>query len=692
MAGTSSDRDDRRAKHGVDPMSTLGVWMRDLRRRRVPQVTLAYVAFMFVVLQGGQVLFETLDAPKWAMRLLLGLLMLGLPIAVLLSWFYDLTPSGLRRDSGSAAGTDAETQLDLLPADEASDEDGSSTRVWWLAGVLALVVVGAIGTWAWFNRTPGVGIPVEASIAVLPFTNLGGTLDDGYFAEGLAVEMQDALAGVPGLKVAARTSELSKSLRDLDIKQLGATLGVATLLDAAVRRDGNHLRISARLSDTRTGFTLWTHTYDRERSDVFAMQSEIAGEVVHALLGVLPQDHKLVRRLTPTTNLEAYDDYLRGQQLLRQPATEARLDKAIDYFGSAVSSDIGFARAQAGICRAEIKHFDDMRDAKAFALAQSACARATAMDPQLREVSLALGDLYRTHGEADKAQDNYTRALGDPALRPAAYIGLARLQGDLGHGDLALAYFERARVLRPGDADIYKKLGYYHFLSGDLGPAIDSYRTASTLAPDDASVWSSLGGLYLSRGDSDQAIDAFNRALAIKPTYDVLANLGTLKFGLGAYEQAADYYRRAAALEPADYRNWGNVGDALAAVPATASQAHAAYGRAAQMVARYVAAKPNDAQALACLAWYRINLGDEKGAREAIAAAETLTTEQADVALLDAQTFALLGKPELARARVLKATRMGIPPARIASNPWLKTFAPSTQPTTEKVAASAADQ
>ncbi len=668
--------------------------MRDLRRRRVPQVTLAYVAFMFVVLQGGQVLFETLDAPKWAMRLLLGLLMLGLPVAVLLSWFYDLTPSGLRRDGAPAIEGDAdvESQPGLLPANEASGEDKSSTRVWWLAGVLALVLVSAIGTWAWFNRAPAVPIPADASIAVLPFTSLGGTLDDGYFAEGLAVEMQDALAGVQGLKVAARTSELPKSLRDLDIKQLGTTLGVATVLDASVRRDGEHLRISARLSDTRTGFTLWTHTYDRERSDVFAMQSEIAGEVVHALLGVLPKDHKLAQRLTPTTNLEAYDAYLRGQQLLRQPATEARLDKAINYFNSAVSSDAGFARAQAGICRAEIKHFDDMRDAKAFALAQSACARATAMDPQLREVSLALGDLYRTHGESEKAQDNYTRALGDPALRPAAYIGLARLQGDLGHGDLALAYFERARLLRPGDAEIYKKLGYYHFLSGELGPAIDSYRTASTLSPDDEGVWSSLGGLYLSRGDNDQATDAFNRALAIKPTYDVLANLGTLKFGIGAYAQAADFYRRAAALEPGDYRNWGNVGDALAAVPATASQAHAAYKRAAQMVERYVAAKPNDAQALASQAWYRANLGDEKGARESIGAAEALTTEQADVALLDAQSFALLGKPELARERVWKAAKLGIPTARIAASPWLKTFAPSGKPTTEKVAASPADQ
>lgn len=533
----------------------------------------------------------------------------------------------------------------------------------------AVVLMAALAV-AWLGRSSAPQRPIEASVAVLPFVSLGDADDDSYFAEGLAVEMHDALAGVRGLKVAAQpVGNPAQS----DVKALGRLLGVATVLQASVRREGQRVRVNARLSDTRTGFTLWSRTYDRDTSDVFAVQSEIANQVVQSLLGVLSADQpRLDSRLAPTRDIGAYDAYLKGLQQLQGSGGGERLDRAIGFFGQALAADAGFARAQAGICRAEIGRFEQAREPAAFARAQIACDRAARMDPELREVSLARGELHRTRGETEQALEEYAKALDDLALRPAAYIGLARTQSALGDNRLALEYFQRALASRPGDGGVHRALGYHHYLNGDLPRAIASYRAAATLQPDDAAPWSSLGGLYLAQGDVVRAGDAFSRSLAIKPSYSALSNLGTLKYGQGAYADAAALYRRAAELDPDDYRVWGNIGDALSAEPATAAQAREAYQRAANMVQRYSEIKHDDAQALGLLAWYRANLGQVQGAREAIVRAEGLSSERGEVALLAAQTLTLLGDVDAARERLALAREHGIPMQRIQASPVLR--------------------
>ncbi|OHE87094.1 MAG: hypothetical protein A2579_04745 [Lysobacterales bacterium RIFOXYD1_FULL_69_11] len=508
---------------------------------------------------------------------------------------------------------------------------------------------------------------------MLPFTSLSADRDDSYFAEGLAVEMHDALAGVPGLKVAARIASDPAAQGAPDIKALGRTLGVATVLDASVRRDGARVRINARLSDTASGFTLWSDTYERDAADVFAVQSEIANEVVQSLLGVLPgEGPALSARLAPTRDLDAYDAYLKGLQQLRDGGDDARLVNAVGFFNQALAADAGFARAQAGICRAEIARFEEARDTPAFERARAACARAEQMDRTLREVSLALGDLHRVRSEFAQATVQYTRALDDLSLRPAAYIGLARIQSAQGRNVQALEFFEQARRLRPGDGVIYRELGYHQYLNGDTAAAIESFRTAATLLPDDAGVWNSLGGLYLAGGDTANAAEAFERSLRIEPSYGALSNFGTLRYGQGAYAEAADLFRHAAELDPGDYRIWGNVGDALSADPVTAAEADAPYRRAAQMAEAYVAINRTDAQALALLAWYRANLAESGSARERLAQAEALATERGEVAFLGAQTLAVLGDDAGARERLLRARQAGIPQQRLRASPHLQ--------------------
>ena len=550
---------------------------------------------------------------------------------------------------------------------------GHGRRRWRWLGLVLMGLALAAAMLFWPNGRSRSGRPGEASIAVLPFTSLSSARDDRYFAEGLAVEMHDALTGVPGLEVVAARPAARGDGDAVDVKTLGRRLGVATVLDASVRREGSRVRISARLSDTSTGFTLWAGSYDRESADVFALQSEIANEVVQALLGMLPGDgQSLAKRLAPTQSIVAYDAYLKGLQQLQELGNDKRLDTAIGFFREALAADPVFARAQAGICRAEIAQFESARDAGAFERAQAACMRASGMDPGLREVSLALGEMYRARGDPAKAIEQYSKALDDIALRPAAYVGLARTEGAQGRNPLALDYFQRALELRPGDATIHRELGYHHYLTGDLPAAIESFRIATKLQPDDEVLWSSLGGLYLANGNTDLAATAFERSLAIKPNYAALSNFGTLKYEAGAYAEATDLYRHAAELDPEDFRIWGNIGDALSASPATAVQAREPYRRAADMAQRYVDIKSDDAQALGLLAWYRANLGEDKAVREVLARAEAMATERGEVAFWGAQALARIGDTAGARQRVAQALAAGIPAQRIKASPVLR--------------------
>ena len=268
-------------------------------------------------------------------------------------------------------------------------------------------------SWLW-NRRPVASPPSGgASIAILPFTSLSTDRKDDYFAEGLAVEMHDALAGVQGLKVAAQMTPKAGS-RDADVKAIGKRLGVATVLDASVRRAGSHLRINARLSDTSTGYTLWSRIYDREMTDVFATQSEIANEVVRSLLGVLPgRREALAKRLAPTTSVAAFDAYLKGLRQLRLSAGDGDVDHAIGFFSQALAADRGFSRAQAGICRSQLRRFTNLRNADAYESARLACLRAQEMDPGSSEVDLALAEMHRVRGEFDKAIGYYSKAQSD---------------------------------------------------------------------------------------------------------------------------------------------------------------------------------------------------------------------------------------------------------------------------------------
>lgn len=534
-------------------------------------------------------------------------------------------------------------------------------RHWpWFVGAAALAVVAVI---AWFFPPRDSLLPGrEPSIAVLPFTTLSDRAGDRYFAEGLAVEMHSALAGLHGLKVA--TWIPPEAMAGEDARTVGARMGVATVLDASVRRDGERVRISARLSDTRTGYTLWSRTYEHDVADVFATQSDIAQQVVSALVGVLPESNEgLRRRLRPTQNVAAFDAYLRGLQSL----VDGRSDEAIVSFRSALDSDSGFARAQAGICQAEIDRFENMRGADAFENARLACLRAQKMDPTMGRVKLALGDLYRVQGEFAKAKEFYDSAQDDPEVRSNALVGLAEIESAQGEHQRAIDLFGKALKVSPTNAYAWSTMGWEHYLDDDLPEAIESTRAALKLRPERSVLWATLGFYQLNKGDTAEAEKSLQQANALEPNYAATANLGTLKYQAGDYAAAAAMYRQATQLDPGDFYPWGYLGDALIADPA-AGDAQQAFREAASRARRYLELRSDDAKANAALAWYLTNLGERQQVTGLMQRAEALGTAKGEVALLNAQTYAVLGDTDRARERIKTASENGIGAALIDTN------------------------
>lgn len=570
------------------------------------------------------------------------------------------------RDAPALVSTASDASPPVSPYD--GDERRGAHRLWhwqWLAfGVLMLALI----AWVWLERRQPPARVLEPSIAVMPFTNLSEDKRDDYFAEGLAVEMHDALAGVQGLKVAAQVSPAMALKQGGDVKALGKILGVATLLDASVRRQGQRVRINARLSDCTTGYTLWTHSYERQLSDVMDTQVEIAEEAVGSLVAMLPRQRKAIaKRLIPTRNAAAFDSYLQGLQQLLAGGEDSEA-KAIGFFGGALKADDGFAQAQAGICRAEVANFRQRHDASAFGRARDACMRAKEMDDGLGVVNVALGDLYQARGESGKAVEAYTRAESDPASRPSAYMGLAMIHAEQGDHQRALGLSRKAMALRPADARIFAYSGYFSYLAGQLQEAIAAYRKAVELKPDDAIYWSTLGALYMGVGDNTAAARALERSIAIAPDYEALTNLGLLRYQSGDYASAADLHRRATELAPTDYIPWGNLGNALLADPATAEKARTAFQKAESLAQRYIATRPGDGTATAGLGWFLVNLGRTSEAREMLMRSEQLKGEEAETALYNAQTLALLGEHGAARARIQAARAAGLPETRIVTN------------------------
>jgi serine/threonine protein kinase/tetratricopeptide (TPR) repeat protein len=399
------------------------------------------------------------------------------------------------------------------------------------------------------------------SIAVLPFTDMSAERENGYFTDGMAEEIINALTTIKALRVASRTSSFAFKGTTEDIRQVGKKLDVATVLEGSVRKAGNKLRITAQLVNVADGYQLWSQRYDRDMEDVFAIQDEIAQNIVKALRVILSEDEKRAIEKVPTANVEAYECYLRGRQFFHQFRKQS-IEFARQMFNKAIEIDPTYALAYAGVadcCSVLYTNFD-ATDVN-LTNADTASRRALELAPQLAEAHVARGLAVSLLGNHAEAETEFETAMGlNPQLFDAAYMyGRALLaQGKL---DKAVAIFERASELRPEDYVVPGLLGGAYAGLGRTADAQRTYRRALDAAtkrlelnPDDPRALY-MGAVAFARlGETRRAKDWAGQAIAISSNdATVLYNIACVYANIGESEQAITTLERAVA---AGFGHW----------------------------------------------------------------------------------------------------------------------------------------
>ena len=419
----------------------------ELKRRNVFRVGIVYTITAWLIAQVAGLAADSFLAPEWVMKMIFTVLMLGFPVSLVLAWAFELTTAGLRRETGiesdqsTAQATAGKLDRTIIIALVAALAYIAYDKLVIDPNRDAVLLESAMQQSAAVPPEPeSIESPLEAnkqSIAVLPFINMSSDPEQEYFSDGITEEILNHLAKNRELQVAARTSVFSFKGHDQDIRQIGEMLGVGTILEGSVRKDGEYIRITAQLIRASDGFNLWSEIYDRKLENIFAIQDDIASQIAAALqisLGITTKQPGHSERLV---NPEAYDLYLQARALHRQRGRG--LLKALELFQKALDIDPQFAPAWAGLAhtyndiqshvsKEELERFGDL-NAKSMVAAK----KALELNPTLATALHAMANSQRRRLEWASAQEYYERALKhDPdsadVMEDYAYLLLNSIQ------------------------------------------------------------------------------------------------------------------------------------------------------------------------------------------------------------------------------------------------------------------------
>ena len=405
------------------------------------------------------------------------------------------------------------TEMDVRSETPASDQELGKGTLWKvvIAPVLALVAAVGIGGFRFAHNGVKPSSLSEPSIAVLPFADMSPTKDQEYFSDGLAEQLIHDLAKVAGLKVVARSSAFQFKGRNEDVRDVGRKLGVAHVLEGSVRRDGNHVRITAELIKTDDGFHLWSQTYDREMNDIFAVQDEIAQATTETLQPkLLGSNGQHVPVNSRTTSPEAYQAYLQAKYFSVRGLGKEDLDRALAYTDRAIKFDRQYAPAWA--LRASVENL--MAEgggltsfAEGFRRARDDAERAIALDPNAASGYLAVAETQIYYDwDWESANACLTKAA---ALEPgSAEVFLVRsyLSRELGNLDAAIKLYKQAVDVDPLRTDSHLGLGYLLYVAGRYEEAQAEVRKALDLNPRAALAHLTLGKVLIAKGQPQQAL------------------------------------------------------------------------------------------------------------------------------------------------------------------------------------------
>ena len=371
----------------------------ELKRRNVYKVAIAYIVAGWALAQGIAQVLPVFDIPNLAVRLIVLLIILGLPIALVLAWTFEITPQGIKRTEVA----------DALPAVARREK-----HTW----VYIVVIGAAISIGLFFlgrysaRNVSGVAELPPKSIAVLPFDNLSRDPDNAYFAEGVQDEILTRLAKVADLKVISRTStQHFKSTPD-NLPQIAKQLGVMNILEGSVQKAADQVRVNVQLINALSDAHLWADTYDRKLTDIFAVESEIAQNVADALQAKLTGSEKSSIAKAPTANPEAYELYLKGRFFWNK-RSGVDLRKAIEFFNQAIAKDPNYALAYAGVADSYLllPNYGGTSTRESIPPARAAAMKALELDDSLAEAHASSGLLDTLELHPERAISDFKRAI-----------------------------------------------------------------------------------------------------------------------------------------------------------------------------------------------------------------------------------------------------------------------------------------
>jgi TolB-like protein len=508
----------------------------ELKQRKVFRVAAAYLIVAWLALQVASIVLPSFDAPAWVMRVLILLVAIGFALALVLAWAVELSPDGVKFEAtGSGSKRMAAVALVLLVL----------AFGWYFLGQPASRGSGATAT----KASAALAAP-ERSIAVLPFVNMSGDPHNEYFSDGLAETTLDMLTQVPDLKVIARTSSFAFKGKAQDMRQIGAQLGAAHLLEGSVQQAGDILRITVQLIKAADGTHLWSHHYDRPMVDLFKVQDEIASQVVQELAIALPakqQQHLTQKR---TENIAAYQEYLRGSALL--PGRKVlEMREALAHFQKAITLDPDYARAYAA-AGSTLLLLEDYSTVTPQEKEQRTryIDRALQLDANLGEAHVARASMLESARDLDGAEQAYQRGI---ALAPGYATGYQwygeLLLNEIADVDRALPMLKRAQELDPLSPVVNAEYAYGLAVLGQQDQALAITATLIRDHPGFAMAYPLRRNIFESRGDLVGALQAQQALEATDPdsTRRKVGRCQTLsRFGAVAEARAclADLNRR----------------------------------------------------------------------------------------------------------------------------------------------------
>ena len=437
----------------------------ELKRRKVYSVAIAYVVAGWALAQGIAQVLPVFDIPNWVVRLLVVLIVLGFPVALTLSWFFDFTRYGIVRTP------------DRAPQPRIDAVDPSISQ--------------------------------EKSIAVLPFKDLSAGPERDYLGEGIAEEILTALSKVDNLRVAARRSSFWFKDRDAELSEVASKLNVEHVVEGSIRRDGNRIRVTAELTECCQGFTLWSETFEREFQGIFALQDEITCAIVDAL--------KLKLELAPATarapSMEAYDLYLRGL-FLSDKSSEEALRKSLEFFERALDKDPRFARAWTSIAKSWLWLADAyVEPLEAYSKVREAAVNAINIDDSEAEAHVYLAETKRIlDWDLRGAEAEYVRAFEIDSNSTTSNYFIAAFYAAIGEREKALTYLRRTAKIDPTSLWVSNFACEIYRYFGLTDEAMAAGERSLQLDPTFAYSEPLMAALYREMGRFDDAIALYKKS------------------------------------------------------------------------------------------------------------------------------------------------------------------------------------